>query len=62
MVGKIGSFLGERGVNIATMSLARDAAGGMALMVLNLDSVPDESVVSSIRSQWDIGYIRLVSL
>ncbi len=62
MVGKIGSFLGERGVNIATMSLARDAAGGMALMVLNLDSMPDETVVSSIRSQWDIGYIRLVSL
>ncbi len=62
MVGKIGSFLGERGVNIATMSLARDAAGGTALMVLNLDSVPDETVVSSIRSQWDIGYIRLVSL
>ena len=44
------------------MSLARDAAGGTALMVLNLDSVPDETVVSSIRSQWDIGYIRLVSL
>ena len=62
MVGKIGSFLGERGVNIATMSLARDAVGGMALMVLNLDSVPDETVVSSIRSQWDIGYIRLVLL
>ena len=62
MVGKVGSFLGERGVNIATMSLARDAAGGMALMVLNLDSVPDETTISYIRSQWDIEYIKLVSL
>ena len=62
IVGKIGSLLGERGVNIATMSLSRDAAGGKALTVLNLDSAPDETVVSSIQSQWDIGYIRLVSL
>ncbi len=62
MVGKVGSFLGERGVNIATMSLARDAAGGTALMVLNLDSVPDETIISYIRSQWHIEYIKLVSL
>ncbi len=33
MVGKIGSLLGGRGVNIATMSLSRDAAGGKALTV-----------------------------
>ncbi len=62
IVGKIGSLLGERGVNIATMSLARDAAGGTALMVLNLDSVPDEGTISYIRSQWNIEYIKLVSL
>ena len=42
IVGKIGSLLGERGVNIATMSLSReDAAGGKALTVINLDSAPD---------------------
>ncbi len=62
MVGKIGSFLGERGVNIATMSLARDAAGGTALMVLNLDSMPDETTIASLRGQLDIADIKPVSL
>ena len=62
MVGKIGSFLGERGVNIATMSLARDAVGGTALMVLNLDTMPDEGTVVSLRGQLDIADLRLVSL
>src|SRR5437588_1077441 len=38
MVGRIGTLLGNRGVNIATMSLSRKQAGGTALTVLNLDS------------------------
>ena len=62
MVGKVGSFLGERGVNIATMSLARDAAGGTALMVLNLDTMPDEATIASLRGQLDIADIKRVSL
>src|SRR5437016_8470402 len=36
MVGRIGTLLGDHGVNIATMSLSRNQAGGTALTVLNL--------------------------
>ena len=32
--------MGKHDVNIASMSLSRDEAGGQALTVLNLDSVP----------------------
>ncbi|HZN02318.1 MAG TPA: phosphoglycerate dehydrogenase [Candidatus Polarisedimenticolia bacterium] len=42
MVGRIGTILGEAGVNIAYMSLGRDRSGGRALAVLNLDApIPD---------------------
>src|SRR5438046_7453328 len=44
MVGRIGTLLGAHGVNIATMSLSRNQAGGMALTVLNLDSAPEEKI------------------
>lgn len=62
MVGKIGSLLGERGVNIATMSLSRDAAGGTALMVLNLDSMPDAAAVTELGTQLYVVNRKLISL
>src|SRR5438132_5043346 len=51
MVGRIGTLLGEHGVNIATMSLSRNQAGGTALTVLNLDTTPSEELLSEIRSR-----------
>ena len=62
MVGKIGSLLGEHGVNIATMSLSRDAAGGKALTVLNLDSAPDEETLARIHADAAILNARVVTL
>ena len=38
VVGAIGSILGEAGVNIAAMQVARREAGGEALMTLTVDS------------------------
>ena len=38
MVGAIGTLLGEHGVNIAAMQVARREAGGEALMTLTVDS------------------------
>ena len=62
MVGKIGSLLGERHINIATMSLSRDAAGGTALNVLNLDSAPDADAIAHIRADPDILQARVLTL
>jgi D-3-phosphoglycerate dehydrogenase len=38
VIGRVGTLLGEAGVNIASMEVGRMAAGGLALMVLTVDS------------------------
>jgi D-3-phosphoglycerate dehydrogenase len=47
VVGAIGSILGEAGVNIAAMQVARREAGGEALMTLTVDSSVDPELLSS---------------
>jgi D-3-phosphoglycerate dehydrogenase len=47
VVGTIGTFLGEAGVNIAAMQVARREAGGEALMTLTVDSGVDADLLSS---------------
>jgi D-3-phosphoglycerate dehydrogenase / 2-oxoglutarate reductase len=62
MVGRIGTLLGEHDVNIATMSLSRNQAGGTALTVLNLDSAPDETLLEEIRKSDDIRNAQVIEL
>jgi D-3-phosphoglycerate dehydrogenase len=62
MVGRIGTLLGNRGVNIATMSLSRNQAGGTALTVLNLDSAPSEDLLDEIRASEDIRSAQIIEL
>lgn len=62
IVGHIGTLLGKHQVNIASMSLGRDQAGGMALTVLNLDSTPSEKVMQELGSDPDIVSARILKL
>jgi D-3-phosphoglycerate dehydrogenase len=62
MVGRIGTLLGAHGVNIATMSLSRNQAGGTALTVLNLDTAPDEALLDEIRASEDIHSAQVIEL
>jgi len=62
MVGRIGTLLGEHGVNIATMSLSRNQAGGTALTVLNLDNAPTEALLNEIRASEDIHSAQVIQL
>jgi D-3-phosphoglycerate dehydrogenase len=62
MVGRIGTLLGEHGVNIATMSLSRNQAGGSALTVLNLDTAPDAALLDQIRASQDIQSAQVIQL
>ncbi|WP_326554993.1 phosphoglycerate dehydrogenase [Micromonospora sp. NBC_01813] len=50
VVGTIGSILGEAGVNIAAMQVARRSAGGEALMTLTVDSAVGAESLSSAAS------------
>ncbi|BCJ66887.1 phosphoglycerate dehydrogenase [Polymorphospora rubra] len=47
VVGTIGSILGEAGVNIAAMQVARREAGGEALMTLTVDSAVGVELLAS---------------
>jgi len=62
MVGRIGTLLGNHGVNIATMSLSRNQAGGTALTVLNLDTAPDVALLQEIRASEDIRSAQVIEL
>jgi len=48
VVGAIGTILGEAGVNIAAMEVARREAGGEALMALTVDSSVDVELLSAV--------------
>ena len=58
----MGTLLGDHGVNIATMSLSRNEAGGTALTVLNLDSAPDEALLEKIRALEEIRSAQVIEL
>jgi D-3-phosphoglycerate dehydrogenase len=62
IVGRIGTLLGEHGVNIATMSLSRNQAGGTALTVLNLDTAPAEELLAVIRAGDDVHSAQVIQL
>jgi D-3-phosphoglycerate dehydrogenase / 2-oxoglutarate reductase len=62
IVGYLGTLMGKHKVNIASMSLSRDTAGGHALTVLNLDSVPPREMLDEIQKDPDISDVHVVEL
>jgi D-3-phosphoglycerate dehydrogenase len=62
IVGYLGTLMGRHNINIANMNLSRDAEGGYALTVLNLDSVPAPEVLDEIQSDPDISNVKVVQL
>ena len=62
IVGLVGTLMGKHNVNIASMSLSRNEAGGQALTVLNLDSVPGDALVKELLAVGDISTAQVVTL
>jgi D-3-phosphoglycerate dehydrogenase len=62
IVGHLGTLLGEQNVNIASMSLSRDAVGGKALTILNVDSAPDQATLDRLLAEPDIFSARVIKL
>lgn len=48
-IGRIGTALGDAGVNIGTFHLGRRAAGGEAVLLLSLDSAVGEALLAALR-------------
>ena len=62
IVGQLGSLLARHNVNIAGMNLSRDIEGGLALTVLNLDSVPPAALIKEIENDPNISNVQVVKL
>ena len=59
IVGKVGTILGEFGVNIANMSLSRSEGSESALTILELDNEPSAEVLEKLVSHSDIQEARV---
>ncbi len=62
IVGHLGTLLARYQVNIASMTLSRDHAGGQALTALVLDSIPPEDALAELRRDPDMTNVRVVRL
>ena len=49
-IGRIGTLLGENGINIGTFNLGRHSAGGEAVLLLSVDSAVPADVLEKARS------------
>jgi D-3-phosphoglycerate dehydrogenase / 2-oxoglutarate reductase len=62
IIGIVGSILGEAGINIAAMQVARKAEGGEALMGLAVDSPIPEDLLDDIAKRTEMRDARLIVL
>jgi len=59
IVGKVGTILGQFGVNIANMSLSRSEGSESALTILELDNEPSSEVIEKLVADPDIQEARV---
>src|SRR5213079_2396979 len=50
VVGRVGTLLGERGINIAGIELGRERVGGMALSLIHVDEPVPADVLDALRT------------
>ncbi|MEO8218129.1 MAG: phosphoglycerate dehydrogenase [Acidobacteriota bacterium] len=62
VVGKIGSILGDRDINIAEYNLARNKNANLAMAVVTIDSAPDAETLNFLRSSKEMKDLRLIKL
>ena len=62
MIGKVGTMLGAHAVNIANMHVGRVAPGGVALMVLTVDTEVPAEVLAALARLDGISAVRAVRL
>jgi len=62
VIGKIGTILGNRKINIAAMQVGRKIVGGKALTVINVDCDISKEVLKEIEGISEIVEVRMVNL
>ncbi|MGI4792029.1 MAG: phosphoglycerate dehydrogenase [Janthinobacterium lividum] len=62
VIGKVGTLLGDNGINIAGMHVGRESEGTRAVMVLKLDTPTPETILDQIRQIDGMETARIVQL
>ncbi|MBA4188654.1 MAG: phosphoglycerate dehydrogenase [Planctomycetaceae bacterium] len=62
LIGFVGTIFGNHKVNIAQMTVGRQTAGGEAIGILNLDSLPPEAAVNEVKAHPQISNVTVVTL
>jgi D-3-phosphoglycerate dehydrogenase len=62
VVGSVGNALGSAKINIAGMQVARESAGGNALMALTVDSAVSDAVTDALKKETGADLVRSVTL
>ncbi|MBM4094933.1 MAG: ACT domain-containing protein, partial [Planctomycetes bacterium] len=64
IIGRVGSVFGDYNINIAQMSVGREgtAPGGMAIGVLNLDTVPSRAAIDAVLAIEAVESVQLLEL
>jgi D-3-phosphoglycerate dehydrogenase len=62
VVGKVGTLLGDREINIAEYNLARKGSGGKAMAIITVDSPLDPETLSFLRSYREMEEVKQVRL
>jgi D-3-phosphoglycerate dehydrogenase len=62
VVGSVGNALGNAKINIAGMQVARESAGGKALMAITVDSTVSDSVAEAVKKETGADLVRSVTL
>ncbi|MBA4495640.1 phosphoglycerate dehydrogenase [Paenactinomyces guangxiensis] len=61
-IGRVGTVLGNRGVNIATMQVGRQTIGGQAIMILRIDKSVDPDVIETLKQMDEIQSVIEIDL
>ncbi len=62
MIGRLGTILGEAGVNIANMAVSRNRREARALMALSLDAAPPDAVLERLVAEPGFVEARVIHL
>jgi D-3-phosphoglycerate dehydrogenase len=62
LIGHIGTIFGKHKVNIAQMTVGRQQAGGEAIAVLNLDTLPPDEALKEVQNHSQISSLSVVKL
>ncbi len=62
VIGRVGTILGEQGINISAFHLGRQERGGEAMAVIEIDTSVEQETIAALRTLPEILAVREIEL